>query len=178
MIGFKFHDSITTDENEHYDAIATTMNTRNVNITKEQEQYKYTGQSLYSLAYAYYTNNYDFKIISKCSPQVYDILTSKASMNSLLLGCYKDKGQVAYDTNKQYWPIYMPTDAVRLYDGVIDTGRYVIESTDGFALQGNGWYCDSVIDKALTYKLITSEDTKYQLKASMSLKPNHFKQFV
>ena len=30
------------------------------------------------------------------------------------------------------------------------------ESTDGVALQGNGWYCDSVIDKALNYKLITS----------------------
>ena len=86
VVGFKFHDSITTDENEHYDAIATTMNTLHVNITKEQERYKYTGQSLYSLAYAHYTNNYDLNIISKCSPQVYDTLTSKASMNSPLLG--------------------------------------------------------------------------------------------
>ena len=60
------------------------------------------------------------------------------------------------------WPIYMPTDEVRLYDGVIDTGRYYIESTDGFALQGNGWYCDSVIDMALNYMLITSEYVKYQ----------------
>ena len=34
------------------------------------------------------------------------------------------------------------------------------------------------IDKALIHKLITSEDIKYQLKASMSLKPNHFKHFV
>ena len=85
MIGFKFNDSITIDENEHYDAIAMTMNTLNVNITKEQEKYKYTGQPLYSLAYAYSTNNYDLKFISKCSPQIYDILTSKASMNSPLL---------------------------------------------------------------------------------------------
>ena len=76
------------------------------------------------------------------------------------------------------WPIYMPTDEFRRYDGVIDTGRYYIESTDGFALQGNGWYCDSAIDKALNYKLITSEDIKYQLKAHMSLNPNHFKPFV
>ena len=102
---------------------------------------------------------------------------------------YKDKGEVAYDTNKQYtnvlmncdnygWHIYMPTDEVRLYDGVTYTGIYYIESTDGFALQGNGWYCDSVIDKALIYKFITSEDIKYQLKAPMSLKPNHFKQIV
>ena len=71
------------------------------------------------------------------------------------------------------WPIYMPTAEIRLYDGGIDTGRYYIESTDGFALQGNGWYSDALNDK-----LITSEDIKYQLKAPMSLKPNHFKQFV
>ena len=99
-------------------------------------------------------------------------------MNSPLLKCYKDKGEVAYDTNKQHtnilmtcdsygWPIYMPTDELRLYDGVIDTGIYYVESTDGFALQGNGWYCDSVIDKALGHKLITSEDIKYQLNTSM-----------
>ena len=72
----------------------------------------------------------------------------------------------------------MPTDEARLYGGGIGTGRYYIESTDGFALQGNGWYGDSVIDKALNYKLISSEDTKFQLKAPMPLKPNHFKQFV
>ena len=29
------------------------------------------------------------------------------------------------------WPIFMPTGEARLYDGVIDTGRCFIESTDG-----------------------------------------------
>ena len=174
VVGFKFHDSITIDENEQYDAIATAMDTLNVNIAKEQDTYKYTGQSLCSLAYAYYTNSYDLQIISNCSPQVYDILTSKASMTSPFLGFYKDMGEVANDINKQYtnilmdcdnycWPIYMPTDEVRLYDGVIGTGIYYIESTGGFALQGNGWYCGSVLDKALNYKLITTEDINYQL---------------
>ena len=87
VIGVKLHYSIINDENKHYDAIATTMNTLNVNITKEQK-YKYTGQSLDSLAYAYYTNKYDLENISTCSPHVYDILTSKASMNSPLLELY------------------------------------------------------------------------------------------
>ena len=41
----------------------------------------------------------------------------------------------------------MPTDEVRLYDGVNDTEIYYIESTDGFALEGNGWYCDSVLKR-------------------------------
>ena len=116
-------------------------------------------------------------------------MTSKANTNSPLFGFYKDKDEVAYDISKQYtnilinfdnygWPIYMPTDEVRLQNGVIDTGTYYIESTGGFALQGNGWYCDSVIDKALNYKLITSGDIRYQLQTPMSLKPNHFKQFA
>ena len=48
--------------------------------------------------------------MSKCSPHVYDILTSKASMNSPLLDLYKDKGVVAYDVNKQYTNILMNCD--------------------------------------------------------------------
>ena len=119
------------------------------------------------MAHAYYTNNYDKQIMSKCSPQVYDILTSKASMNSPLLECYKDKGEIAFDINKQYtniltkcdsygWAMYMPTDEVEIYDGRIDTGRYYVDTTNAFALEGNGWYCDSVVDKAFEYKLITS----------------------
>ena len=90
---------------------------------------------MHSLAYAYYTNTYDRQIVSKCSPQVYDILTSKTSMNSPLLGSYKDKGEVAHDVNKQYthivmncdefgWPIYMPTDQVEDYDNIIEAGIY------------------------------------------------------
>ena len=76
------------------------------------------------------------------------------------------------------WAIYMPTDEVEKYDGRIEAGRYYIETTEAFALEGNGWYCDSVIKKALQFKLIAEEDIKFQLTSSMSLKPNHFKQFV
>ena len=63
--------------------------------------------------------------MSKCSPQVHDILTSKASMNSPLLEVYKDNGEIAFDINKQYtniltkcdsygWAMYMPTDEVEI----------------------------------------------------------------
>ena len=72
----------------------------------------------------------------------------------------------------------MPTDEVEIYDGMIDTGRYYVETTNAFALEGNGWYCDSVVGKALGYKLITPGNIKYQLKATMSLKPDHFNKFV
>ena len=85
ITGFKWQDNITIDENETYDDVKLTMEKLNSDITKEQDKYRYTGQSIHSLAYAYYTNNYDRQIVSKCSPQVHDILTSKASMNSPLI---------------------------------------------------------------------------------------------
>ena len=189
ITGFKWQDDITIDENENYNDVKLTMQELNADIIKEEDKYKYTGQSIHSLAYAYYTNNYDRQIVSKCSPQVHDILTSKLSMNSPLIEFYTDKADIAFDVNKQYtnilmncdefgWAVYMPTDQVEEYDGTIDTGRYYIETSECFALEGNGWYCDSVIKKALQFKLITEEDIKYQLKSSMCLKPDHFKQFV
>ena len=99
------------------------MDALNLDIAKEQDTYKYNGQSIHSLAYAYYTNNYDRQIVSKCSPQVYDILISKACINSPLIEFNTDKADVAFDVNKQYtnilmncdefgWAIYMPTDDV------------------------------------------------------------------
>ena len=72
----------------------------------------------------------------------------------------------------------MPTDEVEIDDGRVDTGRHYVEATNAFALEGNGWYCDAAVAKALEYKLSTSEDIKYQLKATMSLKPNHFNKVV
>ena len=41
----------------------------------------------------------------------------------------------------------MPTDEVEVFDIVIETGRYWVNTSDGFALHGNGWYCDSVVEK-------------------------------
>ena len=47
VIGFKFHDSIMIDESESYNDIIMTMDTLNIDIAKEPEKYKYTGQSLH-----------------------------------------------------------------------------------------------------------------------------------
>ena len=84
IMSFKSQGYVTIDENERYNDIDITMDTLNLDITKEQDKYTYNGQSIHSLAHAYYTKDYDRQIVNKCSPQVYDILTSKASMNSPL----------------------------------------------------------------------------------------------
>ena len=46
-------------------------------------KYRYMGQSLYTLAYEYFTERFDRNIVSYCSPQVYDIL--KDNINSPFL---------------------------------------------------------------------------------------------
>ena len=60
----------------------------------------------------------------------------------------------------------------------IDTGMYFVVTDNYFPLKGNAWYFDDVVEKAIGYNLIKREDIKHQVKASYSLKPTHFKQFV
>ena len=110
ITGFKWLDDITIEENETYGDVKLSMEKLNPDITKEQDKYRYTGQSIHSLAYAYYTNDYDRQIVSKCSPQVHDILTSKASMNSPFIEFYTNKADIACDVNKQYTNILMNCD--------------------------------------------------------------------
>ena len=73
----RWHGAMTIDETENYDKIKLTMETLGSDITKEKDKYKYNGQAIHSLAYAYYTHNYDRQIVSKCSPQVYGISTKQ-----------------------------------------------------------------------------------------------------
>ena len=49
------------------------------------------GQSLYSLAYEYYTKRFDRNIVSYCSPQVYNIL--KNNINSPFLTAPGPRGR-------------------------------------------------------------------------------------
>ncbi len=87
------------------------------------------------------------------------MLVSKASMNPPLLEFYNEKGEVAYDINMQYtkilmecdkfgWAIYMPTDEIKIFDGNIDLGGYYVETIGNFALNGNVWYADAVVEKS------------------------------
>ena len=76
------------------------------------------------------------------------------------------------------WSLFTPTDEVKPFDGTIDAGMYCIETDNCFPLRGNGWYYDDTVEKALNYNLIKTENIKYQLKASYTLKQHHFEQFV
>ena len=153
-------------------------------------KHRYMWQSLYTLAYKYFTKRCDRHIVSYCSPEVYNILNY--NINSPFLEFYKNNsGKVAYDNNKQYtsiirscddfgWSLFSPTDEVNTFNPIADTetGLYFIETSNSFPLKGNGWYFDGVVEKALKYELITKEDIRYYIKPSHILKQDHFYNFV
>ena len=78
------------------------------------------------------------------------------------------------------WSRFAPTDEVKAFTegNAIHTGMYFVVTDNYFPLKGNGWYFDEVVEKAIGYNLIMWDDIKYQVNASHSLPPTHFKQFV
>lgn len=74
---------------------------------------------------------------------------------------------------KHGWSAYMPTDKVEVFDTVSETGRYWANTNGGVPLHGNGWYCDSVVEKALKHGIIKFKEIKYQITVSHSLIRNH-----
>ena len=79
------YNNIYIEENEKYEDIKMIISTLNKSIEKDINKYIYNGQRHHNLAYEYDTNNFDKNISSNCSPQLYEILTSKACMNSPFL---------------------------------------------------------------------------------------------
>lgn len=73
-----------------------TIETLNGGIVKSFAKDVYAWQIHHSLEYAYDTNTYDKKIVSICSPHIYDILTSNTCTNSPCFGFYREQGETAY----------------------------------------------------------------------------------
>ena len=186
IAAFSIDDDLHIEENPNIESVSHIIDKLNRDSVA---RYRYMGQSLYSLAYEYFTKRHDRNIVSYCSPQVYNIL--KDNINSPFLDFYKNSVQVAYDKNEQYtsilrscgnfgWSLFNPTDEVKRYDSKsdIETCLYFVETSNSFPLKGNGQYFDGVVEKALKYELITKEDIKYYIKPSHILKQDRFYNFV
>ena len=76
---FLIHERFIIEENENYHDAICTIETLNDGISKDKDKYTYTGQPLHSLAYEYYMNNYDNRIESSMSPQLFEIFESALS---------------------------------------------------------------------------------------------------
>ena len=84
--------------------------------------------------------------------------------------------------NKEYeLPVFTVMDSVKPFDinvDDIDCGLYFVESKNYFPLRCNGWYYEPLIDYCLAQKIISPEDIKYKIKASLSVPANYFDEFI
>ena len=179
---------------QHYEENAD--RTREIIDTLNQNEVKYIfrGQRVHNLANEYWINNYgNIRLNSICSLQVYDILSSRECMNSPFMHNFRNinnkKSLTSYDVKKQYtnilsscadygWSVFNPSDEVKPYNGEVKTGLFYIKTNNYFPLKGDGWYFDSVVEKALRYQIITNDDIKYELIPSIVLDKNTFISFV
>ena len=84
VVSFAIHEGLHIEENQNIESVLHIIDKLNRDSVAK---YKYMGQSLYSLAYEYYTKRFDRNIVSYCSPQVYNIL--KDNISSPFLEFYK-----------------------------------------------------------------------------------------
>ena len=65
------------------------------------------------------------------------------------------------------------------YNGQTGAGLYYIEKPDAyFPLRGNGWYYEPTIDYCLKKNIIQAMDIKYVIKASLTVKADHYNEFI
>ena len=65
------------------------------------------------------------------------------------------------------------------YNGQSGAGLYYVESPDSyFPLRGNGWYSEPMINYCLKNNIIQSTDIKYVIKASLTVKADHYNEFI
>ncbi len=71
-----------------------------INFTLADEKahdYAYSGQTLHTLAFEYIFYYFDKDILSYCSPQLFDILTSTLCINSPFIEYFGAAATTAYD---------------------------------------------------------------------------------
>ena len=77
VVAFSVFERLHIEENPYIESVLHIIDKLNRDSVVK---YRYMGQSLYSLAYEYFTKRHDRNIVSYCSPQVYNIL--KDNINS------------------------------------------------------------------------------------------------
>lgn len=97
--------------------------------------------------------------------QVFNIDINKCRKNILYYGVYD-------------FPVFTVMDSVETYTGQSGAGYYYIESNNYIPLHGNGWYVYPVVDFCLKNNIITSDQIKFTVQASLSVPGSYFNEFI
>ena len=190
VVRFNYFNKVKLCYNPQFPIIYKTCSKLNSNLREGEIPYNPHTFSLPSLVLEYYKRHYGHKD-SQLGVDGWDIMNS--NLNTALNEFWKmpnDWDDVhAYDIAKHYssclmncvdgWAVYNPMDEVRKYSGeLLKTGYYYVETSCGFPLSGNGWYCEELLKECINDGIITNKDIKYEFVSSTIISGSHFEQFV
>ena len=76
------------------------------------------------------------------------------------------------------FPVFTVMDSVKKYTGQNGAGLYYIESPSYIPLRGNGWYYYPMVDYCLKNNIITKDQIKFTVQASLSIPINYYNEFI
>ena len=81
--------------------------------------------------------------------------------------------------SKYKFPVFTVMDQVEMFTGNISQpGLYYVETDIQFPLHGNGWYSQAMINYCIEKHIITNDDLKYVIYASLSIPQNYYNKFI
>lgn len=109
--------------------------------------------------------------LAKDIPKFYNQKIYKLDINK----CRKN---MLYYSNCSY-PLFTVMDEPVKFEGnTSQPGIYYIETDKGFPLHGNGWYSQPMVKYCLQQQIITKDDIKYVVYASLSIKRDYFNAYI
>ena len=69
-------------------------------------------------------------------------------------------------------------DSVEKYKNQMGAGLYYIESSSYVPLRGNGWYYYPMVDYCLKNNIITKDQIKFTVQASLSISLEYYNEFI
>ena len=139
---------------------------------KQSETHSSFNQSTKDIFESELSSSYAFvETIGKKIPKHYDQKVYKLDINK----CRKN---MLYYSNYDY-PLFTVMDQPEKFEGKVNKpGIYYIECDKGFPLHGNGWYSQPMVKYCLSQNIITNDNVKYVVYASLSIKRDYFNKYI
>ena len=80
-------------------------------------------------------------------------------------------------TRYQQFPVYASTDYPERFSGVVQVGKYYVETDDVILMRGNGWYSHELVQYALNKNIIYLDEIKYELIPQYKINASKFYEF-
>ena len=108
-----------------------------------------------------------------------ETITKDVDSNKQIFGIdvNKCRKNILYYSDYEF-PVFTVMDSVEKYKKQKGAGLYYIESSSYIPLRGNGWYYYPMVDYCLKNNIITKDQIKFTVQASLSVSLEYYNEFI